>query len=218
MLQDDLQNTAAQLRQPIGEDGIKTADWMNKGNLYFNMDALKALNAKEDDTILEIGMGNGFFVKDILNIHPSITYTGCDFSKLMITESEKMNKDWIEKNQAKFIESNASNLPFEKNTFNKILTINTIYFWENPSLVLTEINRVLMPNGEFIIGIRPKHQMEKYPFTQFGFQLYSKENLSDLLTQNGFKISNIIENNEPDFENNGLVFKMENIIMICVKI
>lgn len=218
MTTEELQSTAAQLRQPSGEEGIKTADWMNKGNLYFNMDTLKVVDATVNDNILEIGMGNGFFVKDILNIHPSIHYTGCDFSELMVEESEKINTEWIEKKQANFIEADAASLPFENSSFNKIFTINTIYFWENPHKVLSEINRVLQENGKFIIGIRPKHQMEKYPFTQFGFQLYSKETLSEILSQNGFKILEIIENKEPDFENNGLVFKMENVIAVCEKI
>lgn len=218
MTTEELQNTAAQLRQPSGEEGIKTADWMNKGNLYFNMDTLKVVNAQANDNILEIGMGNGFFVKDILNIHPSIHYTGCDFSKLMVEESIKINTGWIAKKQANFVEADAASLPFESNLFNKIFTINTIYFWENPNKVLSEILRVLQPNGKFIIGIRPKHQMEKYPFTQYGFTLYSKENLSEILTQNGFKILEIIENNEPNFENNGLVFKMENVIIVCSKV
>ncbi len=213
MDEEQIKQRAAQLRKPHGEDGIKTAEFMNKGNLQINRDAFKVLNTQANDNILEIGMGNGFFVNEIVSKHPSINYTGCDFSELMISESEKINAEWIASGQAKFILSNAASLPFADNTFNKIATINTIYFWEDNTQVLNEIKRVLKPNGKFIIGIRPKHHAEKYPFSKYGFKLYEKEDLAKLLTANGFEVTQAIENHEPDFDANGVMMKMENLIV-----
>ena len=123
MDEQQLQQIAAQLRKPEGEDGIKTAEWMNKGNLCIHKDGLTVLNAETNDNILEIGMGNGFFVKEILSRDSSIKYVGCDFSELMIKEAEKINVDWISKGQAKFILSYVSSLPFNDQLFNKILTL-----------------------------------------------------------------------------------------------
>lgn len=205
-------NMAAQLRKPEGDDGIKTGEWMNKGNEQINLDTLDVLNADSGDCILEIGMGNGFFVKNILEKHPTITYTGCDFSGTMIAEAKKINADAVAKGRAKFILSAVNSLSVTAKSFNKIFTVNTLYFWEDKSKILNEIKRLLKPNGELIIAIRPKHQMEKYPFTKYGFELFSKEEVIQLLTGNGFTISAIKEIREPDFELENKTVKMENII------
>ena len=217
MNEQELQQIAAQLRQPHGEDGLKTAEWMNKGNLNIHRNALSILNAKAGDNILEIGMGNGFHVKSILSIHPNIQYTGCDFSELMVEESKKLNADWISRGKANFIFSDATSLPFANNSFNKIFTINTIYFWEDKIAVLSEIKRVLQPKGELIIAFRPKHFTEKYPFIKYGFNQFSLDDVVKLLSENGFEIVKKIENPEPDVEMNGEIMKMENVIVIGKK-
>jgi ubiquinone/menaquinone biosynthesis C-methylase UbiE len=212
-----LQQLAAQLRQPTGEEGIKTGEWMNRGNVHINLDTLEVLNASKDDNILEIGMGNGFFVKNILQKHTSIKYTGADFSELMIKESERINEAWVNNGQATFVLADMISLPFSNASFNKIFTINSIYFWADAVKILTEIKRLLLPKGKFIITLRPKRLMKNYPFTKYGFNLFSKEDALQLLTQNGFTILQAIEKQEPDFELKGEIVKMESLIIEAIK-
>jgi ubiquinone/menaquinone biosynthesis C-methylase UbiE len=206
---------AAQLRKPEGEDGVRTADLMSKGNMHIIHNSFNALNAEPGDNILEIGMGNGCYVKEILERSESIHYTGCDFSELMVQESEKFNSNWITKGKARFIHSNITALPFKADVFSKIFTINTIYFWDNEIAALNEIKRVLQPNGRFIIGFRPKHQTEKYPFTKYGFNQFSKEDVDKLLSKNGFSVVDIFENKEPAFDLNGQIINMENVVVVA---
>lgn len=212
-----LKQIASQLRKPQGEEGIKTGEWMNKGNLRINHDTLKVLQASGEEHILEIGMGNGFFVKNILEDHPQLKYTGCDFSDVMIGQANKINAEWVIKGQATFINADISALPFQNETFDTLFTINTIYFWENEVAILNELKRVLKPNGKLIITLRPKRQMINYPFTKYGFNMFSKEDLIGLLATNGFVVSEVFENQEPDFELNGEMKKMENVIVIANK-
>jgi ubiquinone/menaquinone biosynthesis C-methylase UbiE len=208
------QQRAAQLRKPDGEEGIMVAEWMNKGNRQMNLDTIKILNPSPNDNILEIGMGNGHFVPDILSVHSSIHYTGCDFSEDMIEESKKRNASLVANGQAKFILTDVASLPFSNKYFSKIFTINTIYFWEDRNKILEELLRVLKPEGQLIIALRPKHQAEKYPFAKYGFTLYSKEDLESFMKENNITNYKIIANHEPDFEVNGEMKKMENLILI----
>lgn len=217
MNEEELKEMASQLRKPEGETGIKTGEWMNTGNLHINKDTLKTLNAGKEDTILEIGMGNGFFVNEILQHKPLVKYTGCDFSDVMVWEAEKHNSEWIKKGQAVFLHTNINSLPLENETFDKIFTINTIYFWEDEKNVLAELKRILKPGGIVIIALRPKRQMLHYPFIKYGFNLFSKEDVVLALTKAGFSISEIKENPEPDFEINGEIIKMENLLITALK-
>lgn len=213
----NIRDMAAQLRKPNGDDAIKTGEMMSKGNVHMIYETLKVLDAKANDNILEIGMGNGFYVNEILEKSDNINYTGCDYSEFMVQESEKMNATWITKGKATFMQSNITSLPFANNKFNKIFTVNTIYFWDNEIVALSEIKRVIQPDGKFIIAFRPKHQTEKYPFTKYGFNQFSKKDVEELLLANGFFIIDIFENQEPPFEMNGLIMEAENIVVVARK-
>jgi ubiquinone/menaquinone biosynthesis C-methylase UbiE len=135
----------------------------------------------------------------------------------MVEASKRINGVWIQNKQADFIHASIDNLPFEKNSFDKIFTLNTIYFWDNEQAALTELKRVLAPEGLLIIALRPKRQMLTYPFTQYGFNMFSKEEVHLLLKENGLTVLNIYENHEPPFELNGETIRMENLIVVSKK-
>ena len=136
----------------------------------------------------------------------------------MIAESEKLNEKWISKGQARFRLATITSLPFSDNEFNKVFTVNTIYFWDNEKDTLNEIKRIMQPGGKLIIGFRPKHQMEKYPFTKYGFAQFSAADVEKLLSENGFSIIDISENHESDFDLNGQMIQRENVVVIASKI
>jgi ubiquinone/menaquinone biosynthesis C-methylase UbiE len=214
MEEEKLLKIASQLRKPEGEDGIKAGESMNQGNKFMILQTIEIVDPRPNDVILEIGMGTGLFVKEILQKDPTIRYTGFDYSPLMVTEAKKANAEWIARGAAEFVLGDVSSLPFSAKSFNKIFTINTIYFWKDNALILKELRRVLKPGGLLIIAIRPKHQMQNYPFTRYGFTMYSSSELKEMLIANGFGVRKIQENLEPDYEFNGSLLKMENIIVV----
>lgn len=217
MDEETLKAIAGQLRQPTGEYAIQVGEKMNEGNLHINLNTIEALNLTTGDNILEIGMGNGFFVKNILSTDNSIKYTGCDFSEIMVGEARKQNENFIANGQAEFHLTDANELPFEKETFDKVFTINTIYFWDNPQKVLAEIWRVLKPKGQVIISVRPKSIMVHYPFVKYGFKTFSNGDLSELISKNNFKVVDVIEKEEPDVEINGELTKTATLIITAEK-
>ena len=217
MEEHDLKEMAAQLRRPKGDLGVQIGELMNKGNGRINYDALQILNAGNEDHILEVGMGNGYFVSEILEKNPKVRYTGCDISDEMVAEALKINEKYLKNKQADFVKGNINALPFAKDAFDKILTVNTVYFWDDERAVLNELKRVLKPNGQLIISFRPKRQMLNYPFTKYNFKLYSKEDFLLVLEKNHLKVSKIFENTEPPYDLQGEIVDMENVIVIARK-
>lgn len=218
MDEQQLQSIAAQLRKPEGEQGVMMGSMMNEGNRIINEYVLETLNAQQGEKILEIGMGNGYFVKDIISTASNIEYAGCDYSETMIAESNEMNKDLVEACKARFHLVKADKLPFEDSAFDKAFCVNVIYFWQQPENELAEIRRVLKPGGKFIIGIRPKHAMQKMPFTKYGFTMYSKEGLTALLEQNSFTVINVLEKQEPPQEVNGMMVYPESLVVEATRV
>ncbi len=217
MEEDKLKAFAQQLRKPEGDFGREVGQKMNQGNRYINQYTIEALAAAPGDAILELGMGNGFFVKDILGQDTTITYSGCDFSEEMVEESKKINQSFIAEGRASFVIGNAEALPFRDEHFTKAFTINTIYFWEHQEKVLAEFRRVLKPKGRLFIGVRPKRNLEQMPFTKYGFNMFAKEELAALLTANGFKVVDTLEITEPEHEINGKKMIVETLIVCAEK-
>ena len=78
MSENELKSLAVQLRKPEGSLGIEVGRMMNKRNKLMNLATIDQLEIQPNDKILEIGMGNGFFVKYILKKDETVRYIGCD--------------------------------------------------------------------------------------------------------------------------------------------
>jgi ubiquinone/menaquinone biosynthesis C-methylase UbiE len=196
----DSKTLAEQLRLPAGLLGIKVGENMNKGNRLMNLESIRQLEVSDNDNILEIGMGNGFFVKDIISLANNVHYTGCDFSATMVSEATALNRSYA--SNAKFELTAAENLPFSNAVFDKVFTVNTIYFWDNAAITLAEIRRVLKPNGILIVTLRPKSVMDKLPVVEYGFSTFSKESAVQLITENNFEIVSASESDDVDIKMN----------------
>jgi ubiquinone/menaquinone biosynthesis C-methylase UbiE len=205
---------AGQLCHPHGVMGRMVASHMNKGNLRMNLETIAQIQPKPYEHILEIGMGNGFYVKDVLSQNKLIRYFGIDFSITMVDESIMLNNRFVQNGQALFIQANASNLPFINEFFDTVFTVNTIYFWKDIRIVFSEVRRVLKTNGTFVLSLRPSSVMGKLPITKYGFKTFSIENITGLLRSNGFTPIKVTERrdtaitfNDHTFENAFIIVK-----------
>lgn len=212
MTEQELKEMAGQLRQPNGEAGVEIGNFMNDGNKAMNEAAIDALELNCGDCLLEIGMGNGNYVPSILAKFPGIQYIGCDFSELMVAEATKNHQEHIKSKQADFKLSEAQSLPLDDHSIDCILTVNTLYFWEDPQKELEELKRVLKPRGQLVIAIRPKHIIEVFPFIKYGFDMYTQEGLVQLLETNGFQIDQITEGIEEKFEMDGQWYPLGHLV------
>jgi SAM-dependent methyltransferase len=77
-------------------------------------------------------------------------------------------------------------LPFDDGRFDRVVSVNTIYFWPDPAAAASELRRVLRPGGRVVLALRPKEQMEKLPTSRHGFRLFSETDLTELLKGAGF--------------------------------
>mgnify|MGYP006183231109 FL=1 len=176
--------------------------------------AIDSLQIKPDDTILEIGPGNASHVNYLLTKAGSLRYYGIDISETMVAEAQRINSGLL---NVFFKLSDGHTVPFEDNYFNKIFTVNTIYFWKNPDSYLQEINRVLKPGGKISIGFIPESTMQHIPFAKYGFTLYSIEKVTDIMGNNGFTDSTAITETELIKSNSGEDIEREFVIFTALK-
>ncbi|MGO4709674.1 class I SAM-dependent methyltransferase [Chryseobacterium sp. 2TAF14] len=194
MEETDLKILAQNLGNPQGEKGIEIGEMMNATNIGMTQESIKTLLIEDGEHILEIGHGNAGHLKSILNKAKKLKYTGIDISETMNKEARKLNAQF--KDQAEFILYEGNKFPFNDEVFDKIFTVNTVYFWEDPVEYLNEIYRVLKKSGTFVLTFVQKDFMEKLPFTAYDFKLYNNEDLEELISQSNFKRMKISEKEE----------------------
>ncbi|MDR6920441.1 MULTISPECIES: class I SAM-dependent methyltransferase [Chryseobacterium] len=194
MEKDDLKILAQNLANPQGEKGIEIGEMMNETNISMTLESIKTLLIEDHEHILEIGHGNAGHVKHIFSKAQNLKYTGIDISETMHQEAKKLNREF--EGKADFILYEGQKLPFDDKTFDKIFTVNTVYFWKEPVAFLNEIYRVLKKDGTVVLTFGQRDFMEKLPFTEFDFTLYSNTEMEELVSKSHFKRMKISEKEE----------------------
>ncbi|NQY68376.1 MAG: class I SAM-dependent methyltransferase [Flavobacteriales bacterium] len=211
------QELAKHLRHPEGETGKAVGIQMNKGNKHICLNSYKILNAQDGERILEIGMGNGYFISDLFQMADNIKYIGLDFSPTMIEEAKNINQKLIDSGKVDFIESSIATLPFDDDSIDAIITTNTLYFWPKPSENIKELLRILKPGGRILIGYRSKSFMDKIELANYGFTKYEQKDVESLLSSSGCSYSETTTLDEPELKFDGEPMKMTGFYTVGIK-
>jgi ubiquinone/menaquinone biosynthesis C-methylase UbiE len=163
--------------------------------------------------VLDIGCGPGVFTEELLKKKLQVFST--DLSIEMIKEAKRqLNQSPVSK-KAYFNASDASNLCFLDNKIDCVLCIGVLCYVKNYHAVLSEIYRVLKPEGITILQInkitwpaiykkfvplyryiKKKITSKSYAKLNFEFNFFSYHNFINDLEENGLQI---VEVNYYDF-------------------
>lgn len=175
-----------QARKPTGIFGrFYMSRVFEKGNAELNALMYETLSVRENDHILEIGFGTGTLIKKIAAHLDNGFVEGIDFSKSMVVIAQKKNRKYINNGKVKIHLGDFDEALFDDNYFDKIFSVNTIYFWKNPDTTISKICRILKHGGKLFIGFHDKSEMEKMPLNRDVFQYYSAHDITQLLSIDG---------------------------------
>jgi len=178
---------AAQLRRPKGWFGaFVMSRFLNRVNGQIVDRTLTLLDTRAEHSILEIGFG-GSALSRLAKEAGSGVITGVDISPEMIRQAERRFRHEIETGRLRLQLGDVTHLPFAAGVFDRVFTINTIYFWPDALRCLGEIYRVLKPDGLAAISIRSKEKMQKRAVTKYDFCLFSADDVARLMGQAGFR-------------------------------
>lgn len=209
---------AKQLRRPSGMLANKVGNKMNESNGFLNDFTIKTMQLTDNESILEIGFGNGKFFDKIFSNANNLKISGLDFSPEMVKIAASNNPSAVSSGKLTLRFGSSDKIPFPDNSFDKVFCINVIYFWEQPADHLKEIHRVLKHGGKFYTSIRAKENMIQMPFVQYGFNVYAPEEWITKLEANSLHFVRTQKTeNEPDAEFNGQVYKVESLCIVAEK-
>ena len=173
-----------QLSCPDGEIGIELGENMNETNFGMTLNTIEFLDLENDNSVLELGHGNCGHLDKLLSMAEEIIYFGLEISETMLNEAQKYNSN----KQAEFKLYDGETIPYLDNFFNKILSVNTVYFWANPERLINEIERTLKPSGICILTYANKNFMKNLPFVGQKFTLFDQNEIKKLIKKSNLKI------------------------------
>lgn len=142
-----------QYGKPHGILGTYIGEKMVRQHKPETLWTIKLLNIEHDERVLELGCGAGYAMKLILDQTPAEQVVGVDISPTVIRSAAIRNKNALNTKKAQLIQASVNRLPLEDESFHRVFSIHTIYFWDDLSETLSEIYRVLKPGGSFIITL-----------------------------------------------------------------
>lgn len=175
---------ARQLAHPSGFMGAVIRFMMNRHNARMNAFALRQLKLEPTDHVLEIGFGGGATLQSLLDATAFVA--GLDRSNDVIGWAKQRFSKQIRSGQADFRQGNVESLPFNAATFDKVCTVNTVYFWTSLEAGFAEIYRVLKPRGRIAVGFLPKERMDRMGMPEDIFTTRAPSEVVGALAKAGF--------------------------------
>lgn len=187
-----------QLGEPSGLFGrLVMGRMLDRLNQTINRQTVEALQLQPDDRVLEIGFGGGSAMEMALAQLDQGRVVGVELSEAMVRRAQSHFKKAIQQNRVTVQVGNVEKLDFDDGSFNKVYTVNTLYFWPHPVAALKEIHRVMVPEGRLVVAIRSRDVLEKLDLAKDIFTLYQPEEARDLVLEAGFNEARI-EHHEGD--------------------
>ena len=136
---------------PEGKAGQLMLERMNASHYQVTGWALSFWQMNEDDVVLDIGCGGGMTLHRLSSSIKTGHLYGVDYSETSVEESRALNASDIANGKMTIENASVEALPFEDETFDKIITVESFYFWPEPEENLKEVVRVLKPGGQFLL-------------------------------------------------------------------
>jgi 2-polyprenyl-3-methyl-5-hydroxy-6-metoxy-1,4-benzoquinol methylase len=168
-------------------------DYYQKGNLLQKLwhwekwRTLRPFLDFNDDSILDIGCAGGHITVKMARYIPAARIIGIDIYKEGIEYAKELYED------GEFIVADAHKLPFKNETFDAVISTESLEHVADPKLVLSEAKRVLKRNGELVVEMDSGNLLFNtvwYLWTKLGRGRVWKE--SHLTMFNSKKLVNMI--------------------------
>jgi ubiquinone/menaquinone biosynthesis C-methylase UbiE len=117
---------------------------------------ISLLDIKPHDRILEIGFGPGIAIELASRLADNGRVVGLDHSEVMLRQATRRNAAAVRNGLVELHLGSVADLPRFGEAFDKVFTINSIHFWEEPLERLKELRGVLKPGGMIAVTLQPR--------------------------------------------------------------
>jgi len=140
-----------------GDIKMEDKDAINRYSAQLYHYTASGADLKNKD-LLEVGCGRGGGLSYVNRTFEPKTVTGIDLGKQAI----KFCNSFYKEEGGTFVHANAQDLPFEDNSFDAVLNVESSHRYPQMEEFLSEVVRVLRPGGHLLfIDFRYDHEIDK---------------------------------------------------------
>ena len=159
----------------------------NRRNRALNDAAFNALHLQAGDRVLEVGFGGGYLLARMATVVNDGLVAGIDVSPSLVASAQDRSRALASSGRLGLRAAPAESLPFPDAHFDKAVSVNSIFYWQDAPKGLAEIARVLRPGGRLVLVFTDRQSMEGRPVGRVGLALYDQERMRSLLAATGFQ-------------------------------
>ncbi len=148
-----------QLSHPRGAGGRVVARLMNRGNRGLNDRAIERLDVRSGDRVLDLGFGGGLTFAPLWAYGASVV--GIDRAGDMVAAARTRFAAEVAAGRLELHAGEVTRLPLADGAVDRVLTVNTVYFWRDLGAAFGEVHRVLAPGGRLVVAIRDVAVMQR---------------------------------------------------------
>lgn len=105
---------------------------------------LAMMHFVSSEAVLDVGSGGGWLVRELASHVPQGRVTGMDLSDEMV---ERARRNSFAVHNTEFVVGSVDAIPRPTDSFDKVVSVESSYYWPDPAAGILEIFRVLRPGG-----------------------------------------------------------------------
>jgi SAM-dependent methyltransferase len=144
--------------RPTGFWG-RVAGWImstRPSNRDRNAWVVRLLDIQTRDWVLEIGCGPGLALAHTSHLATEGYIVGVDHSEVMLQQARRRNAEACRLGRVDLRLASVSALSPMQERFDKVLSVNSVQFWDSPVERLTELRGLMRPHGTIAIALQPR--------------------------------------------------------------
>lgn len=177
---------ASHLCRPRGLVGRLVAWEMSAKNRTMNELSVASLDIRAGHRVLDAGFGGGATLPLMASRSGPGDVFGLDVSDTMLRQARRRYRSLIDAGRLNLVKGSIEAMPFPDGYFDRVCSVNTIYFLRDPAAAGRELWRVLQPAGLLAVTYRPAEGMRRLGFVRHGFTVYEEPAVSGWLRGAGF--------------------------------
>ncbi len=184
----------------VGRQARKPSGWLGKmlyghlatrGHRPLTNWAIGLMGVQPADQVLDIGCGAGMAIQLLAQIAAEGFVAGVDYSEDMVQQARKRNAPAVRAGRVQILHGDVALVPYDDESFDKVIAVETFYFWPDPVANLREVRRVMRPGGLVALVMEgskesPDREKQIALAARMEFPVYSGAEMEEMLTAAGF--------------------------------